>query len=85
MDNGPNSSVLETAGYVGNAECTVGRAFACMDYGLKRDDLVVVAGEMSDGKSMRVCIAMHLTNLSFYYFQFSIKQDITIISERLAP
>jgi len=44
---GPN--LVQLMNKAGTLDCAVGTAFAALDYGLQRNDLLVAGGEMSSG------------------------------------
>lgn len=45
--DGPN--LVQLVNKAGHLDCAIGSAFAALDYGLERHDLVIAGGEMSSG------------------------------------
>lgn len=59
---GPN--LVKLVNKAGHLDCAIGSAFAALDYGLERNDLVIAGGEMSSG-------GIYLVSLSQVFCQIS--------------
>lgn len=47
--NSEAPNLVELMNKAGHLDCAIGSAFAALDYGLERNDLVIAGGEMSSG------------------------------------